>query len=275
MAIRADNFDYIRRVLQQRSAIALTENKRYLVESRLSLVARKSGLGSVDELVDRLRATSEGPLWHEVVDAMTTNETSFFRDQTPFHILRETVFTQLLERRGRERTLRVWSAACASGQEAYSLAMLWHEFCAESPGWELKLLATDISNEMLDRARAGRFTPVEVNRGLTEEQRVKYFRNEGDDWRIDDALRSMVEFRQLNLINTLPTLPQMDVILLRNVLVYFDLPTKQDILSKLRRVLRPDGYLFLGGAETTLMIDDSFERARANGGSFYRLKNRE
>ena len=273
MTIRSDNFDFICQLLKQRSAIVLGANKTYLVNTRLLPVARRAQLDDVDALIDKLRASPDETLLQAVVDAMTTNETSFFRDGTPFDILGEIVLPELLQRRAAERTINIWSAGCASGQEPYTIAMLWLQRFAQLSNWRLTLLATDISNEQLDRARRGRYTGLEVSRGIPAEHRDKYFRQDGDQWQIDQRLRTMVEFRSLNLSGAWPVLPAMDVVLLRNVLVYFDAATKKQILKRVRTVIQPDGYLFLGGTETTLMIDDAFERVVTPSGSYYSLKD--
>ncbi len=272
MTIRAENFAFVCQLLKQRAAITLTANKSYLVNTRLLPVARAAGLDSVDELIDQLRRSPTDSSLQAVVEAMTTNETSFFRDGAPFDILCDVVLPELVKRRAAERTIHIWSAACSSGQEPYTIAMLWLERFAHLSNWRMKLLATDISTEMLDRAIRGRYTTLEVGRGLPAEHREKYFQQDGDHWQIDPRLRSMVEFRALNLSGAWPVVPAMDVVLLRNVMVYFDLPTKQEILKKVRTVLRPDGYLFLGGTETTLMIDDAFDRVATPAGSYYSLK---
>jgi chemotaxis protein methyltransferase CheR len=183
------------------------------------------------------------------------------------------VLPELVKRRAAERTINIWSAGCSSGQEPYTIAMLWLERFAHLSNWRVKLLATDISNEMLDRARRGRYTAFEIRRGLPAEHRDKYFRQDGDQWQIDQRLRTMVEFRSLNLSGAWPVLAAMDVVLLRNVLVYFDAATKKQILKRVRAVIQPDGYLFLGGTETTLMIDDAFERVVTPSGSYYSLKD--
>ena len=273
MEISPDNFEYMRRLLQQRSAIALSENKKYLVEARLLPVARRESLDGVDALIDKLRISPGERLLQDVVDALTTNETSFFRDAVPFNILGDTVLPALMERRATVRNLNIWSAGCASGQEPYTIAMLWRERFAYLADWRVNVLATDISNEMLERARKGRYTQLEVNRGLPAEYCAKYFRQEGDHWVIDERLRTMVEFRLLNLFGNWPRLPPMDVVFLRNVLVYFDMAAKQEVLKKVRTLLRPDGYLFLGGTETTLMIDDAFDRVSTAFGSYYSPRN--
>lgn len=267
------SFDYIRTMLAELSAIALEDDKKYLVETRLLPVARRAGLSSIDDLVTRLRRTPNDPLRQQVVEAMTTNETSFFRDQVPFETLRTIILPDLLARREGSRKLNVWSAACASGQEPYSIAMLWSEHFSHLDNWSFRVLGTDISEEVLQRARDGRFTQLEVERGLPEPLLQKYFRRIETDWVLEPSVRRMVEFRQLNLHSNWPALPIMDVILLRNVLVYFDSPTRQKILRDVRGLLRPDGYLLLGGAESALNIDAAFQVTRSNGFSYYQLKN--
>ncbi|MGB0599665.1 MAG: CheR family methyltransferase [Rubripirellula sp.] len=272
MAIQEENFEFIRQALYQRSAIALTDNKQYLVETRLAMLARKSGMGSVDEYVEHLKHPVSPVVWQDVVDAMTTNETSFFRDGMPFNVLRDQIFKSVISKKGDGGILNVWSAACSSGQEPYSIAMLWNECQAQFPGWELRIIASDISKEMLSRAELGVYTSLEIERGLSKQRREKFFHHQGDQWRINESLRKKVEFRYINLIDDWPVLPLMDVVFIRNVLVYFDLPTKQELFAKLRSAMKPDGVMFLGGAETTLTIDDQFERVFAGVGNCYRMK---
>jgi chemotaxis protein methyltransferase CheR len=273
MSIRPETFEYIRDALHQRTAIRLMDNKEYLVETRLSGLARQNGLTSVDDLVDQLRAPGSTVLWHEVVDAMTTNETSFFRDITPFDVLREKVFPALADQSHNARQLHVWSAAAASGQEAYSIAMLWNELRREYPLWDIDILATDISQKMLGRGRQGSYSDLEVTRGLSEKRLADNFYRSGDRWLVNEDLKQNVNFQYLNLINTWPTLPKMDIVFIRNVLVYFDYPTKCNLFAKVRKLLKPNGFLFLGGAESALTIDDQFERVFDSGGSCYRLKS--
>ena len=273
MSIRPETFEYIRDALHQRTAIRLMDNKEYLVETRLSGLARQNGLTSVDDLVDQLRAPGSTVLWHEVVDAMTTNETSFFRDITPFDVLREKVFPALADQSHNARQLHVWSAAAASGQEAYSIAMLWNELRREYPLWDIDILATDISQKMLGRGRHGSYSDLEVTRGLSEKRLADNFYRSGDRWLVNEDLKQNVNFQYLNLINTWPTLPKMDIVFIRNVLVYFDYPTKCNLFAKVRKLLKPNGFLFLGGAESALTIDDQFERVFDSGGSCYRLKS--
>ena len=249
------------------------DNKEYLVETRLSVLARKNGLRNVDALVDQLKVPGSSRLWHEVVDAMTTNETSFFRDVKPFEVLRDKVFPALTEKSHDTRQLHMWSAASASGQEAYSIAMLWDEIRNQYPLWDLEILATDISSTMLERGREGSYSDLEVIRGLSERRLSENFKRSGQRWVVNQQLKKNVNFQYLNLIHAWPTLPKMDIVFIRNVLVYFDHPTKCNLFAKVRKILKPNGFLFLGGAESALTIDDQFERVFDSGGSCYRLKS--
>lgn len=274
-SLDASSFEFVRDLLLRRSAILLEPGKDYLVESRLAPLARKHGLGGVADLVAQLRRLPYGALHDQVIDAMTTNETSFFRDLHPFEAMRNVVLPELIRRRAARRTLNIWSAAASSGQEPFTVAMLLRDhFAQQVAGWSIGILASDLSSEMLDKAREGRFTQLEVNRGLPAAMLLKHFTKQGNDWRISDEIRRMVQFRRLNLIEPWPPLPPMDVILLRNVLIYFSVETKRQILAHVRRVLSPDGFLFLGGAETTLNLDDAFERVKYDRSGCYRLCTR-
>ncbi|CAN5367370.1 protein-glutamate O-methyltransferase CheR [soil metagenome] len=272
MTVSTAAFDYVRDLVAGRSGIALESRQAYLADARLAPVARAAGLGSVDDLVARLRIAPSGGLATQVVEAMTTNETSFFRDIGPFEALAQEVLPELMRRRAQTRTLTIWSAACSSGQEPYTIAMLLRERFPALAGWRVTIVATDLSSQMVERARAGRFSQLEVNRGLPARLLVKHFTRAGTQWQISDDLRRAVEFRQLNLVGDRPPLPAADVVFLRNVLIYFATPTKRAILGKVRSVLRPDGTLFLGGAETTLNLDDGFKRVQLGHGPSYRLK---
>jgi chemotaxis protein methyltransferase CheR len=272
MALSQEDFDFVRAFVQKRSAIVLEKEKAYLAETRLALVARREGLASIDDLVAQLRAAPANGLHQKVVEAMTINETSFFRDVKPFEALRKLVVPELMRRRAGERRLSIWCVASSTGQEPYSVALSLHEHFPALRDWRLNILATDLSSEAIERARRSCYTQMEVNRGLPVTLLVKHFRKEGVDWQLKDYIRKMVEFRQLNLIEAWPALPAMDIVLLRNVLIYFDVQTKRDILTKLHQVLRPEGYLFLGGAETTLHLDDTFERVDFERAGCYRLK---
>jgi chemotaxis protein methyltransferase CheR len=264
-------FDVIRRLLQERSGIALEDGKQYLVECRLAPVIQQLQLQSIGELIAQLRGPLNVGLQRQIVEAMVTSESSFFRDHHPFQTLRKDVFPDLISRRGAERRLNIWCAASAHGQEPYSVAMLLREHFPELRTWQLSLLATDLSREVLERARAGRFSQIEANRGLPAALLIKYFNQEGSDWQLQDSIRGMVAFQELNLTQPWPSLPRMDLVLLRNVMIYFDVPTKKAILGRVARLLRPDGYLLLGGAETTFNLDDSFRRVEALKTGFYQL----
>jgi chemotaxis protein methyltransferase CheR len=270
MPLSPMEFETVRKLVQERSAIVLDSDKMYLAAMRLLPVAQGEGFESVSALVACLGNRSA--LAEKVVEAMTTNETYFFRDVQPFEALRREVIPELVRRRGAERRLNIWSAACASGQEPYSIALMLREHRCLPAGWGAHLLASDLSNAMLERARAGRYNQTEVNRGLPAAMLVKYFQRQGLEWQIREELRSVVRFTRVNLIDAWPALPAMDVIFLRNVLIYFDVPTRKKIFGNLRRVLRPDGYLFLGGAETPINVDDAFERLPLERAGCYRLR---
>ena len=270
-ALTAPELSYLRDLVRERAAIIVDESKDYLVESRLGPVARRQGIGSLSELVGRLRRERTGPLHDLVVDAMTTNETSFFRDVHPWKALEAEWLPALIAARRSTRQLTVWNAACSSGQEPYSLAMLLRDrFPTIVDTWNVRIIATDLSAEMLGRAAAGRFTQLEVNRGLPAASLAKHFTRDGAHWRIDDRLRAMIEFRALNLAEPWPFLPQVDLLFCRNVLIYFDVDTKRRILGWARERLRSDGLLLLGTAETTLNIDDRYERLVSGRATAYR-----
>jgi chemotaxis protein methyltransferase CheR len=265
--VRTSDFDYIRALVHERCAIVLEPGKEYLVHARLLPIARKEGVDDIAALVERLKRGAPS-LATQVVEAMTTNETSFFRDGSPFEALREDVIPDLVQKRAATRTLRIWSAAASTGQEAYTIAMTLREHFDELRSWDVSILGSDISNDVLEKAREGRYAQIEVNRGLPETLLLKYFDRAGTAWSVKQELRRGIEFRPLNLMNAWPNLPRMDVVFLRNVLIYFDADTKRDVLTRVRNAMAPDGYLFLGAAETTLQFEGMFERLprpRANG----------
>jgi chemotaxis protein methyltransferase CheR len=265
------DFEVVRRLLLDRSAIVLEQDKHYLVEARLGPVASRLQLGSVGELVARLRDNATNDLRTEIVEAMVTTETSFFRDRHPFEALRKFGLPRLIESRRAERRLNIWCAASSTGQEPYSLALLLREHFSELFGWKILFLSSDISRAMLDRARSGIYNQTEVNRGLPAALLLKYFDQQGAEWQLNADVRRMVEFQQINLAGPWPALPSMDLILMRNVMIYFGVETKKTILDKITRVLRPDGLLLLGGAETTFTIDNRYERVEPYNSGFYRL----
>lgn len=261
---------YLRNFVRRRSAIVIEDAKDYLLEARLAPVARRAGVDSLDGLVRIMLDHPEGALHTQVVEAMTTNETSFFRDLHPFETLKKTVLPELIQARASTRSLRIWCGAASTGQEPYSIALTIREHFPELASWRVQIVATDLNVEVLERAKAGVYRQLEVNRGLPAALLVKHFEKTGNDWRLRPEIRSMVQFEPMNLLDRWPLFGAHDIVFLRNVLIYFDLPTKRNILRRIREHLRPDGALFLGGAETTLNVDDGFEAIRATASTFYR-----
>jgi chemotaxis protein methyltransferase CheR len=270
MSIAAPDFSYVSNLVRQRSAIVLEPGKEYLVEARLLAVARSSGASSVTDLIGRLRQRPEPALQETVVDALTTNETSWFRDKHPFDTFADQVLPQIISEGRADRTARIWSAACSSGQEPYSLAILAADRLAMHPGWRLEILATDLSKASLKQARQGRYSQLEINRGLPASLLVKYFEKAGAYWQVKSTLSSSITFEELNLAAPHWSLPQFDVIWCRNVLIYFDVQTKREVLARIRRHLVPGGHLFLGAAETTLGLDETYQRVRLGASTIYR-----
>jgi len=264
---------FVRDLVYRRSAIVIENGKEYLVESRLGPLARAEGFASIDDMVTMLRQQPGNGLHAKLVEAMTTNETSFFRDQNPFDALKNDILPALRKARAITRRIRIWSAACSTGQEAYSIAILVREHFPDLLSWDFRIVGTDLSTAMVARAKEGIFNQIEVNRGLPAPLLIKYFERKGVNWQIKATLRDMFECKPMNLVDPWPELPRFDVIFLRNVLIYFDVPTKQGILGRVRSVLAPDGYLFLGGAETTLRVDDSFERVQVDKAVYYKRGN--
>jgi chemotaxis protein methyltransferase CheR len=270
MSLQAADLRWVQDLVYARAAIVLEPGKSYLVESRLDVVAREEGYANAVELIGLLRKRGGNPLETRVVEALTINETSFFRDVHPFEALRETIVPALLEGRKRERTLRIWSAACSSGQEAYSVAMLLRDGFPQLRDWSVQIVGTDISAAMVERTKLGRYSQLEVNRGLGAPQITRWFERQGSDFVVRAELRAMVEARLLNLASAWPLGPDYDVVFLRNVLIYFDVPTKRAILDRVLRAMRPDSCLFLGGAETTLQVHEGFERVQSGRAVWYR-----
>jgi chemotaxis protein methyltransferase CheR len=271
MSIAAVEFDYLRKLVKDFSAIDIDPDKEYLAELRLTRLLKDEGCESVQQLLEKLRTRAVGGMHHKVVDAMTNNETWFFRDFHPFEVLREVIIPEMMAKRAAERSLTFWSAACSSGQEPYSIAMLLRENFFV-PGWKFSIKATDISTVILDRARQATYSQMEMNRGLPASHLGKYFIKNGLQWTLKPEVRQMVEFEPANLALPWTKTPATDVVFLRNVLIYFDIESRRQILAQVRRVLRPGGYLFLGGAETTMNIDNNFERVRFEKCACYRVK---
>lgn len=256
--LKPDDFDFLAKLLKERSGLIITPDKAYLLESRLMPVARTRNLKTLEELIGKMRMRDEA-LAREVTEAMTTNESFFFRDTKPFDQFKETVLPAMLQARAAKKSLRIWSAACSSGQEAYSLAMILKEESVRLAGWRIEIIGTDISQEMLEKAKAGLYSQFEVQRGLPIQYLVKYFKKKDESWQIDPAIRAMVQFREFNLLQDMKLLGQFDVVFCRNVLIYFDQPTKSRVLDNVSRQMPDDGFLYLGGAETVLGISDRFK----------------
>ena len=269
MTLTATSFDWVRQLVHRESAIVLAPGKEYLVEARLLPIARSMGLPDVGQLVDSVRTRPSPESTRKIVEALTTNETSWFRDGDPFTALTSTVLPSLLSARGPAERLQIWSAACSSGQEPYTIAMLLEDALPNALT-RVAITATDLSREMVERTRAGRFSQLEVNRGLPAAMLVRHFTRAGTEWQVSPSLRRMVTASECNLAAPLPRMGPFDVVYLRNVLIYFDLPTKQAILGRVRQLMRPDGWLFLGAAETTLGVDENWERVVLGRGSAYR-----
>jgi chemotaxis protein methyltransferase CheR len=261
-------FEFLRAFLKARSGLSLTPEKRYLVESRLGPVCRRFELDSLSELTAGLKTGRDTDLETAVVEAMTTNETFFFRDKAPFDLFRDVLLPRFLAARSSTRRLRIWCAASSTGQEPYSIAMLLNEAAPRLAGWQLEIVATDISTEVLEKAKAGLYSQFEVQRGLPINLLLKYFTQAGDQWQIAPQIRAMVNYRPLNLIKEFAQLGTFDVVYCRNVLIYFDAPTKRDVLRRLSASLAPDGALLLGAAETVIGLSETLSPDQQHRGLY-------
>jgi chemotaxis protein methyltransferase CheR len=276
MTTSTDSFKYVCDLVRRRAAIVVEPGKEYLVDSRLSPIVKREGLPSIDALVAKLRADDKGPLVGQVIEAMTTNETSFFRDIHPFEVLRTKILPDVIRARAATRTLRIWCAAASTGQEPYSIAMTIRHHFPELATWNVLITATDLNAAVLERARTGIYRQLEVNRGLPTPMLLKYFDRVGTDWQIKGDLRNMISFQELNLLDRWPLSSAPDIVFMRNILIYFDVETKRAILKRVRTTMRADGFLVLGGAETTINIDDQFVSVRASAASLvYQTKPAE
>jgi chemotaxis protein methyltransferase CheR len=279
--VNPPDYEYLRKLLKDHSGLDLSADKQYLIESRLLPLARKASLAGLPELVQKMKGGSPAFI-AQVVEAMTTNETFFFRDKIPFDHFRDTIMPEMLQARVARKTLRIWCAAGSTGQEPYSIAMCLKEMSAALTGWRVEILATDLSQEVLEKSRAGIYSQFEVQRGLPIQLLVKYFRQIGELWQINADIRAMVQHRPLNLLQDFSHLGKFDVIFCRNVLIYFDQETKIDVFERMNRQIEPDGMLMLGAAESVVGITDAFRPypdrrglyqpnpvrgARANGGA--------
>lgn len=270
--IAFEDVAYIRNLVRVRSAMVLEPEKTYLLQSRLEPFAKQEGFGSMADLVSQLRQTSYGPLHKRVVEAMTINETSFFRDLVPFQALKDRLLPEVIQANWDIKRLHIWCGASSSGQEPYSILLTILRHFPELTSWHIRLIATDLSQEMIKRGQEGRYGPFEVNRGLSPPMLNTYFSRQGMEWQIRDDVRNMIEFREMNLAGSWLVLPTMDLVFMRNVMMYFDMETRKDILRRIRGILAPHGYLILGATETTLAVDDHFERVPVNGTSVYRVR---
>jgi chemotaxis protein methyltransferase CheR len=256
--VTPSDYEYLRKLLKERSGLDLSADKQYLVESRLVPLARKSSLQGIPELVQKMKGGGAEALTSEVVEAMTTNETFFFRDKIPFDHLRQTILPELLQARAARRSIRIWCAASSTGQEPYSIAMCLKEAGAALAGWRVEIVATDLSQAVLEKSKSGLFSQFEVQRGLPIQMLVKYFTQVGELWQLNADIRGMVQHRQLNLLQDFSHLGTFDVIFCRNVLIYFDQDTKVNIFGRLARMLDADGVLLLGAAESVVGITNVF-----------------
>lgn len=252
------NLTYFSQLLYQRSGLVLSADKAYLIQSRLGPIARKWKSANLDDLIQRLRDRKEETLIGEIVEAMTTNESFFFRDQKPFDQFRQYILPLLLKNRASQKSIRIWSAACSTGQEAYSLAMILSEVEIQWRGWKVDIIGTDLSNEVLTKAKMGCYSQFEVQRGLPVTLLVKYFKQTAQGWQIDQKIRNMVQFKAFNLLNDPSSLGKFDLVFCRNVLIYFDQATKTKVLANISRLMPDDGFLVLGGAETILGLGNNF-----------------
>jgi chemotaxis protein methyltransferase CheR len=251
-------YEYLRKLLKDHSGLDLSADKQYLIESRLLPLARKVGLSGIGELVQKMKGGSASTIT-QVIEAMTINETFFFRDRVPFDHFRNSIVPEILRARANRKSIRIWCAAGSTGQEPYSLAMCLKEMGATLTGWRVEILATDLSQEVLEKSRAGIYSQFEVQRGLPIQMLVKYFRQTGELWQINADIRAMVQHRQLNLLRDFSQLGVFDVIFCRNVLIYFDQDTKIDIFNRLAKATEPDGFLALGAAESVVGLTDVFK----------------
>lgn len=258
--MKPEDFELFSTLVRQRSGLVLTPEKAYLLESRLFPVARKHNLKSLEDMAGAIRMKREEALLSDITEAMTTNESFFFRDQKPFTLFQKLILPKMLEARAVKKQLRIWSAAASSGQEAYSLAMICSEEAAKLSGWKVDIIGTDLSREMVTRAKSGIYSQFEVQRGLPVTYLVKYFQQiAGDKWQIKDNIRQMVQFREANLLTDFGLNGSFDVVFCRNVLIYFDLPTKTKVLNAVGNIMPTDGFLLLGGAETVLGVCEKFK----------------
>ena len=274
--LKTADFEFIRDLVRARSAIVLEDNKSYLVEARLELLTKKISIDSLSELIKSVRIEPNGTLAQQVINAMTTNETSFFRDIHPFELLKKSIIPKLIQAKQKEKSIKIWCGAASSGQEPYTIAMLIKEhFAKELDGWKINIVATDLSTDILRKAKSGLYTQLEVNRGLPATFLIKYFQKKGLEWEIKEEVRSLIDFKSMNLIGSWLPMSGIDIVFLRNVLIYFDMETKSKIINKISKILQPEGCLFLGATETMLNLKVPFQRITSESSSYYSLQKGE
>jgi chemotaxis protein methyltransferase CheR len=272
MPINSNEVKLVIDLVARKSGIVLDAGKKYLIVARLGAIAKSAELPSISALLAQLRQPNGAAVERAIVDAMTTNETSFFRDGLPFDAFKQVILPEIIARRSSERRMAIWCAASSTGQEPYSMAMLMRESFPQLASWDVKFIASDLCRDVLERAMAGRFSQLEVNRGLPPAMLNKYFKKVGIDWEINDDIKKMIDFREINLLEAWPHMPLLDLVLIRNVLIYFSNENKKKIFGRLKGMMHPSGYLFLGGSETTLNLDDGFERVQVEKTGCYRRR---
>ncbi len=275
MAITEPDFAFLRHMIHRTAGIIIDPEGSTLMETRLDLLVRREGFRSISDLVRAIQLEPDNRLRTQTVESMANGETLFFRDYGLFQALRDTILPSLIEARRDERRLDLWSAASSTGQEAYSLAMLLDDGFPELRDWDVRILVTDLSAVSLERVRTGRYAQFEVNRGLPAQMLLRYFRQEGEVWTIDSRLRRWLDIRQQNLLEPWPIFPVMDIVLLRNVMIYWQPETKRDVLSKVRSVMSPRSHLLLGAAETVYGLDDGLDRVGFDGCCSYQLVQKD
>jgi chemotaxis protein methyltransferase CheR len=257
--MKSEDFEYLSTLVKRESGLILTEDKSYLLESRLMPLARKRDLNGLEELTKLAKKGTDGTLVKAITEAMTTNESFFFRDIKPFDIFRDATLPFFLDRRSNQKSIRIWCAAASSGQEPYSLAMILDEMSVKLMGWKTEIIGTDISTDILDKASKGNYTQFEVQRGLPVQFLVKYFEKIDENWQVSEKLKKMIQYKEFNLLDSLAPLGKFDIVFCRNVLIYFDQDTKSGVLDRMSELMPDDGLLFLGGAETVLGLSEKFK----------------
>jgi len=271
MTLKTETLHFFFKLLYQESGLVLDDSKQYLIESRLEPIAIQEGFASIDALGYKLMQKTDVPLRQKVVEAMTTNETSFFRDQKPFECLRDEIFPELLKTKAAQKRIRIWCAACSTGQEPYSIAMLLCEMASAFEGWQIEIVASDISEPVLLKARSGRYSQHEVQRGLPTPFLLRYFEKSNGMWAIRDQLKKFVSFRKINLLSDFSSIDAMDVIFLRNILIYFDKKTKQGVLMRMTNILSPSGIFLIGASESLIGMETKLVFMGSKGRNYYKM----